>query len=57
MNNVVTNSLSLISAFQCVFHHLKITIVVKEGEYETYGFNGEFHEKNGSLNWSDDEKS
>lgn len=45
LNNVVTNSLSLISAFQYVFHHLKITIVVREGEYETYGFNEEFHEK------------
>lgn len=40
LNNVVTNSLSLISAFQCVFHYLKITIVAREGEYETYGFNG-----------------
>lgn len=45
LNNVVTNSLSLISALQCVFHDLKITIVAREGKYETYGFNGEFHEK------------
>lgn len=45
LDNVVTNSLSLINAFQCVFHHLKITIVVREGENETHAFNGEFHEK------------
>lgn len=57
LNNVVTNSLSLINAFQCIFHHLKITIVVREGENETHGFNGEFHEKNGSSSWSGDEKS
>lgn len=27
------------------FHHLQITIVVREGENETHGLNGEFHEK------------
>lgn len=29
----------------------------REGENETHGFNGEFHEKNGSSSWSGDEKS